>query len=153
MNVLPYFRRMWCCLMAWLLSGGTAFALAETSGEADGVVQLNPYRVKAVFPAVTIRFKLSGQSLFEPLDDPVLKVEVAGINTKEGDTRSELEVGDRLIAVNGTELSGLTMHQIAAVVEASRKQGLPIWQVRRGLQTLHIYFGGDWEPPLPGLKR
>lgn len=134
----------------WLVATWHWAAVAR--GE-DAPVRLNPYTVKADYPTVKIRFKLSGEKLFTPLDDPILVAVVSRVTNISGSSQSDLEIGDTVIAINGTELAGLSLKQIAEIVTEARQSGPPVWQIRRGLQTMHIYFDGDWSPALPGLKR
>lgn len=121
------------------------------SRPADHVVKLAPYNVGATFPAIRVRFVLSRKALFDPTADPIVEARVSAVEATAADDETELKPGDVLTALNGTPLGGLTIRQVAALVETARGQGNLVWSVRRGLETVEILHNGDWQTPLLGL--
>ncbi len=115
----------------------------------EPVVQLKEFKVSEVFPPINVRFNLSGENLFSSLDDPIVDARVTYVKSDGLGARMGIQVGDVLLALNGTGLKGQTIRQVAGLVEAARKQGDMIWEIRRGLTTLTLRHKGKWEIPLP----
>jgi hypothetical protein len=123
---------------------------AQSDAPAQRVIQLAPYTVHAVFPAITVRFRLSRQNLFDTLTDPIAEARVVWVET---DDPAGLRTHDVLVGLNGTDLEGLTLRQIATLVSTARERGTVVWKVRRGLETVQLRHDGNWRTPLPGLSR
>ena len=151
-------RSKHCCaaiLLVALLAPPVLASDNAPSGPAIGpvVVQLEPFNVNAVFPAIQVRFVLSGMNLFDPLGDPIQEARVTAVQNEASGDGTSLSRNDELLSLNGTELRGLTIRQIAALVSGARETKTLIWEVRRGLSTLIMRHNGKWETPLPGLAR
>lgn len=123
---------------------------SRADAPAERVVQLAPYTVQAVFPAVNVRFRLSRQNLFDTLTDPIVEARVVWV---ENDDPAGFRTHDTLLSLNETDLAGLTLRQIASLVAAARQSGRVVWKVRRGWETLQFQHDGNWQTPLPGLRR
>ncbi len=124
------------------------------SVQADEVIKLDPYTVSAVFPAIRVRFVLSRENLRDPLGDPIAEARVVWVEpTADTSDTAGIQRDDQLLAVNGTELRGLTLRQIAGLVSEARQSELVIWEVRRGLSRLTLRHNGKWQPALPDLER
>jgi hypothetical protein len=139
-------------------AGGTGVsAQSDTSApvqNAEQVIKLDPLTVSAVYPAIRVRFELSRQNLFDPLGDPVVEARVVWVESEtEENAGSGIQAADVLLSVNGTELRGLTLRQIAVLVAEARKTKNLIWEIRRGFTTLVVRHNGRWDVPLPGLER
>ncbi len=147
-NLLRWFQR---------LIGSSALALAvglPMPGRAeDPVVRLAPVTVRAADATIEVRFILSGTRLFDPCDDPVLEARVLRVIATEGVAESALLPHDVLLGINGQNLTGRTLREIAAIVAAARREPRQLWRVRRGFGTVLIQHNGAWAPPLPGLDR
>jgi hypothetical protein len=138
-------------LLALVVALTTPHALhSQTDAPEQRVIQLAPYTVHAVYPAITVRFRLSRQNLFDTLTDPIAEARVVWV---ENDDPAGLRTHDVLAGLNGTDLAGLTLRQIAALVSAARESGTVVWKVRRGLETVQLAHDGNWRTPLPGLPR
>jgi hypothetical protein len=142
------------------LAFGVSLALAADPSapvrpdNADQVIKLDPYTVSAVFPAIRVRFVLSGKNLRDPLDDPITEARVVWVEpTTDPDDTAGIQRNDQFLAVNDTELRGLTLRQVADLVSEARQTNLVIWEVRRGFSKLTLRHNGKWKPPLPGLER
>ena len=124
------------------------------SSSAGQVIKLDPLTVSAVFPAIRVRFVLSRQNLFDPLGDPIDEARVVWVEAEaDENSGTGIQTGDVLLSVNGTELRGLTLRQIAALVAEARKSKTLLWEIRRGLSTLVVRYNGRWDVLLPGLQR
>lgn len=119
----------------------------------DHVEKLNPFTVSALYAAVEIQFVLSGQNLFDPLADPVESAEIMAVLIRDPDDTPEVAIGDRVLKIDGVELKGRTIPQIAELLAAARAKGVPTWEISQTLGSKTIKFDGDWLTPLPGLKR
>lgn len=146
-----------CSLGVCAISGANAAipsAAAAPARSAEPVLKLDPLTVSAVFPAIRVRFVLSRQNLFDPLGDPIEEARVVWVEAEAGgNADSGIRTADVLLSVNGTELRGLTLRQIAALVAEARQSKTVLWEIRRGLSTLVVRHNGKWEVPLPGLQR
>lgn len=119
----------------------------------DRVEKLNPFTVSAIYAAVEIQFILSGQNLFDPMADPVEAAEITAVLIRDPDDSPEVAIGDKLLRIDGIELRGLTIPQIAKLLTEARAKGVPAWEISQTIGTKNIKFDGDWLTPLPGLKR
>ncbi|MBK8856604.1 MAG: hypothetical protein IPN11_02640 [Opitutaceae bacterium] len=118
------------------------------------MIKLDPLTVSAIFPAIRVRFVLSRQNLFDPLGDPIEEARVVWVEAEaDENSGTGIQTGDVLLSVNDTELRGLTLRQIAALVAEARKSKTLLWEIRRGLSTLVVRYNGRWDVPLPGLQR
>ena len=136
-------------------AGASAQSTPSTPARsAEPVLKLDPLTVSAIFPSIRVRFVLSRRNLFDPLGDPIDEARVAWVETQADDSAgSGIQTADVLVSVNGTELRGLTLRQIAALVAEARKTRTLIWEIRRGFTTLIVRHNGKWDVPLPGLER
>lgn len=125
-------------------------ALAE---KEEPVVQLKAVKVSEVFPPINVRFNLSGTNLFNTLDDPIIDAEVTYVQSGGLGARMGIQVGDILLALNGADLRGRTIREVAALVEAARQAGDLMWSVRRGTSILTLRHKGRWEIPLPAVAK
>lgn len=116
------------------------------------VTQLNPFNVSALYAAVDIRFTLSGENLFDPLADPVKSAQVVAVEIRDVDDLPEIKVLDTLVSIDGVKLEGLTLPQIATLLDNARKKGIPTWELRT-IPAKFIKFDGDWLIPILQLKR
>ncbi|MCF7687386.1 MAG: hypothetical protein K9M98_03845 [Cephaloticoccus sp.] len=123
----------------------------ETSGEAP--VPMDPYSVSALFPAIEVRFVLTGQNLTDPTNDKIVKAYISAVVQRSAESGPELLTGDSIAALNGEPFKGKTLIEVAAMLRQARSQGIPKWSLQRGWQTIEVPFDGDWLVPLPGLKR
>jgi hypothetical protein len=135
-------------------------ARGEKSGQAAvktdpsaPVEHLSPYKVKAEYPNVEVLFVLSRKDIFHPLADPVARGDVVRVEGGDLDSQMDIRPSDQLLSINGIELRGHTLPEIANILTEARKAGIPVWEIRRGFMTLTVHFDGDWLVPLPGLKR
>lgn len=119
----------------------------------EPVVQLKEFKVSEVFPPINVRFNLRGENLFNTLDDPIIDAHVTYVKSDGLGARMGIQVGDVLLALNGTDLKGRTIREVAVLVEAARKSGDMIWEIRRGLVTLTLRHKGKWEIPLPVVEK
>jgi len=117
----------------------------------EPVVQLKEFKVTEVFPPINVRFNLSGENLFNTLDDPIIDARVTYVKSDGLGARMGIQVGDMLLALNRIELKGKTIREVAVLVEEARKKGDMIWEIRRGLGTLTLRHKGKWEIPLPAV--
>lgn len=128
-------------------------AAGEEDSTRDKVVSLAPLTVRPSYATINVGFVLSGTNLFNPAEDPILEARVSSVQATGDEGADPLQPQDLLLAVNGRELRGLTLRQIATVVQDARRQQKMIWRVRRGLAVFEVRQSGTWEPPLPGLER
>jgi hypothetical protein len=119
----------------------------------ERIEKLNPFTVSAIYAAVEIQFVLSGQNLFDPMADPVEAAEITAVLIRDPDDSPEVAIGDKLLRIDGVELRGLTIPQIANLLNEARSKGVPAWEISQTIGTKIIKFDGDWLTPLPGLKR
>lgn len=127
-------------------------APATPASDAASVTQLNPFSVSALYAAVDVRFTMSGTNLFDPLADTVESAEIVGVEIRDVDDRPEIKVRDTIVSIDGVKLEGLTLAQIATLLDNARKKGVPTWQLKTIPATL-IKFDGDWIIPILELKR
>lgn len=130
-----------------------AAALPVPGRAEDPVVRLAPVTVRAADATIEVRFVLSGTSLFDPREDPVQEARVVRVIATDAGAESALRPHDVLLGVNGQDLTGRTLREIAAIVASARREPRQLWRVRRGLGTVLIQHNGAWAPPLPGLDR
>ncbi len=149
-----------CCVFALGICTANAAEVSAQSKPsapsrgAEPVLKLDPLTVSAIFPAIRVRFELSRQNLFDPLGDPIVAARVEWVEAEaDENSGAGIQTGDVLLSVNGTELRGLTLRQISALVAEARKSKTLIWEIRRGLTTLIVRHNGKWVVPLPGLQR
>jgi len=140
-----------CVVLA--VGGITAFGAEPLPDGADKTVRLAPYNVNAVFSSIRVRFVLGRQNLFDPQADPIAEARVVAVGALPDADETDLQVQDVLVGLNGAPLSGLTLHQLAALVAKARAEGNLVWEVRRGFETIEVLHNGDWQTPLPGLTR
>ncbi len=126
--------------------------LTASRSEVSPVTQLNPFSVSALYAAVDIRFTLSGENLFDPLADPVQSAQVVAVEIRDVDDRPEIKVLDTIVSIDGVRLEGLTLPQIATLLDNARKKGIPTWELKT-IPATHIKFDGDWLIPILQLKR
>jgi len=144
--------RFTALLLSGLLFSATGFT-QESSPATDRLEKMNPFTVSALYAAVEIKFTLSGKNLFEPLADPVAFAEISAVVLRDPDDIPDVAVGDKLLRIDGVELKGLTIPQIAELLNNARANDVPTWEIGQLLSTKTIKFDGDWLTPLPGLKR
>ncbi len=152
MNPVPYFfpRFHWLIVAVAI----ALVAALPVSGRAEEpVVRLAPVTVRAADATIEVRFTLSGASLFDPREDPILEARVVRVIATEGGAESALLPHDVLLGINGQDLTGRTLREIAAIVADARREPRLLWRVRRGFGTVLIQHNGAWAPPLPGLDR
>lgn len=152
MTTTQTFLRFTALLLSGLLFSATGFT-QESSPSTDGLEKMNPFTVSALYAAVDIQFTLSGQNLFDPLIDPVDTAEISAVVVRDPDDIPDVAVRDKLLRIDGVELKGLTIPQIAELLNNARAKGIPTWEMGQFLNTKTIKFDGDWLTPLPGLKR
>lgn len=145
-NPRPRFHRL-------IVAVTLAAALPVPGRAEDPVVRLAPVTVRAADATIEVRFVLSGTRLFDPCNDPVREARVVRVIATEGGAESALLPHDVLLGVNGQDLTGRTLREIAAIVTAARREPRQLWQVRRGFSTVLIQHNGAWSPALPGLDR
>lgn len=129
--------------------------LVSTASDEDNkdLTELDPFSVSAIYAAIEVEFILSGEKLFNPLEDPVIEAEVRSVQRRDPLDVPAIAIGNKIVAINGTELRGKTIPQIANLLTEARAQGIPVLGVRQGALTKQIKFDGDWLVPMPGLKR
>lgn len=143
-------------LLSSLLLGSAGLGQEATPPPANSnerIQRLNPFTVSALYAAVEIQFTLSRQNLFEPLTDPVESAEITAVLIQDPDDTPEVGIGDKLLKIDGVELRGLTIPQVAELLAKAREKGVPSWEISQTVGTKTIKFDGDWLVPLPGLKR
>lgn len=143
--------RSHCLIMA--VTYAFAGALPVPGRAEEPVVRLAPVTVRAADATIEVRFTLSGTRLFDPCDDPILEAKVVRVIATDAVTESALLPHDVLLGINGRDLTGRTLREIAAIVAAARREPRQLWQVRRGFGTVLIQHNGAWSPALPGLDR
>lgn len=122
------------------------------ASDSRSVTQLNPFSVSALYAAVDVRFTLSGTNLFDPLADTVQSAQVVAVEIRDIDDRPEIKVLDTIVSIDGVKLEGLTLPQIATLLDNARKKGVPTWQLKT-IPATNIKFDGDWIIPILQLKR
>ncbi|MFM1851973.1 MAG: hypothetical protein RIS54_1657 [Verrucomicrobiota bacterium] len=129
--------------------------LVSTASDEDNkdLTELDPFSVSAIYAAIEVEFILSGEKLFNPLEDPVIEAEVRSVQRRDPLDVPAIAIGNKIVAINGTELRGKNIPQIATLLTEARAQGIPVLGVRQGALTKQIKFDGDWLVPMPGLKR
>lgn len=146
-----------------LLAGSLLFTLplsAQTAAPETpqppaspaSITQLHPFNVSALYAAVDIRFTLSGTNLFDPLADTVKSAQVVAVEIRDLDDSPEIKVLDTLVSIDGVKLEGLTLPQIATLLDNARKKGVPTWELKT-IPAKFIKFDGDWLIPILQLKR
>ena len=130
-----------------------AGALPVPGRAEEPVFRLAPVTVRAADATIEVRFILSGTRLFDPCDDPVIEARVLRVIATEAGAESALLPHDVLLGLNGRDLSGCTLREIATIVAAARREPRQLWRVRRGLGTVLVQHNGAWSPALPGLDR
>lgn len=83
----------------------------------------------------------------------MLEAEVRSVQRRDPLDVPAIAIGNKIIAINGTELRGKTIPQIATLLQDARAQGIPVLSLRQGAVTKTVKFDGDWLVPMPGLKR
>lgn len=119
------------------------------------VQKMKPFSVReSVFPTIDVHFELAGQNLADSLADPIIEAKITAVDDDGMGDRLGLRVSDVLVSLNGTNLRGLTILQVASLVANARnKKESLVWEVRRGLTPFTVRFNGKWDTPLPGLNR
>jgi hypothetical protein len=124
----------------------------EAVWDETPITELNPFTVSALYAAIEVRFTLSGTDLFNPLADTVVSAEVVAVHIRDLDDVPEIKVNDTIISIDGVQLKGLTLAEIAALLDKARKDGVPAWQLN-SQAAKSIRFDGDWIIPILDLKR
>lgn len=143
-------------VLVLFLCGNSAAVLhadfSPTTNKEDPV-EMDPFSVRALFPAIEVRFILLGENLADPVDDIIKSVHIANVVLRSAESAPEILRGDIPEAINGEPIVGKTLTTVAALLTHARSQGIPKWRLKRGWRTIEVPFDGDWLVPLPGLKR
>lgn len=139
-----------CLLLALPLSARSSEAVWDE--DDTPITDLNPFTVSALYAAIEVRFILSGDDLFNPLADKVVAAKVVAVHVRDIDDVPEIKVNDTIISIDGVKLQGLTLAEIAAVLDKARQNGVPAWQIN-SQSAKAVRFDGDWIIPILNLKR
>jgi len=154
MQPFRHFRPL-LVLVLFLPGNSAAVLQADPNPVAnkEDPVEMDPFSVSALFPAIEVRFVLRGENLTDPADDIIKSVHIANVVQRSEEGAPEILLGDIPEAINGEPFIGKTLTAVAALLTHARSQGIPKWRLKRGLHSIEVPFDGDWLVPLPGLKR